>query len=939
MISPASETMVFVPAIMSAGLLFSIVTLVRDAARWGGTRARERRSTIEAHAVVNDVLGNPHPPPSETGVLSRSTYLATATMMVAGAAYISIGSTANFLRDGGYVTDISWLLAVSLMLAALLGFLGGVSLIVFLRWPDPPAWTLGPLRGAPLTATPGKTTVGPSWELSASLLAAALATMVVALIVGTQRSGVYGLDQPILDWLVETEWLDRLAPIDPFGSTVLSVAFVVLIGLSGFRCRLMALVYPVVFVVSWAATEALQEVVARPRPHGLGSLESFPSGHMVQATLLAGLVPYALGVLLADRRAVVLSRAGLGAAVIGTALHRIHRLDHWPLDAVGGVLVGATIVLLAYWILEHDGWHRRCTTCPASPSPARPPWSPGVFEFAPAVAHRIGLAGVTTALGAAVALGLGTVVVGLPSDPEGAGFGSAVFGPIQIGFAVLIGLGGLLALRWRALAAFVMALAATGIGLVASVEYSPSITFFLTAALLIPAILVWLAWQHTETVGSITALAVVTVGLLAISAAGSQEIYGHFFGPTHPESSAAGLDSAAEWLWLGAVATDSAAITAGGLDGPETYRLSYWVTGAAPQVVDATSGEDGIARFVLDNLKSATTYSYRVDAAADPQPDGREDAAFATQAHGAHDVVIVAGSCARVASNGSVFDAIVAEEPDLYLAIGDLHYANLSSSAPEDHIDAYARSLGQPAQAGLFSSIPTAYVWDDHDYGPNDAGADSPSREAVSTAYRRAVPSIGVDPDPNASIAHAFSVGRVRVVMTDTRSQRDMNTMLGPTQLEWLIDELVDASNTHAVVVWANPSPWIAEGGPTSDNWSAHPDERRTIAEALAAAGVDNLVMVSGDAHMVAIDDGTNSGYASDGTEGFPVLHAAALDRPGSVKGGPYSHGVFPGGGQYGRIEIHDDGGAQVSIQLSGHDWNGATIVSLRFDVPAGPMA
>ncbi|MFW2334417.1 hypothetical protein, partial [Ilumatobacter sp.] len=106
---------------------------------------------------------------------------------------------------------------------------------------------------------------------------------------------------------------------------------------------------------------------------------------------------------------------------------------------------------------------------------------------------------------------------------------------------------------------------------------------------------------------------------------------------------------------------------------------------------------------------------------------------------------------------------------------------------------------------------------------------------------------------------------------------------------------------------------------------------------------VDNLVMVSGDAHMVAIDDGTNSAYASDGGGGFPVLHAAALDRPGSVKGGPYSEGAFPGPGQYGKIEITDDGGATIGVRLSGSDWEGTELVDLDlvFDVPpsASPAA
>ena len=54
--------------------------------------------------------------------------------------------------------------------------------------------------------------------------------------------------------------------------------------------------------------------------------------------------------------------------------------------------------------------------------------------------------------------------------------------------------------------------------------------------------------------------------------------------------------------------------------------------------------------------------------------------------------------------------------------------------------------------------------------------------------------------------------------------------------------------------------------------------------------------MISGDAHMVAIDDGRNSGYATAGRGGFPVFQAAALESPGSEKGGPYAIGNEGGG-------------------------------------------
>lgn len=923
---------VFVPAIMSVGLVFSILSMLRNALRWSGARARDRRARFEAEGVVAQVLGRPRPDPRALGLLSRPSYLVAGLALTGGAAYVAIGSTANFLRNGGYVRDIAWLLAISLGLAVALGFIGGISLLVFLSWPHPPAVSLGPLRSAPLTMTPDRRASGPPWALGAATLSAGVCFILVTLAVAKGSGAMASIDRPILDWLVTTDWLDRLGTIDMFGSTVISIVFVAAIGMSGFRCRAMAWIFPTAFVVSWLAGEAVRRLVARPRPLDISDLQSYPSGHLVQAVFIAGLLPIALRVMLNDRRLVVITQALLAVAVAITAVHRIHRQNHWPLDAVGGAALGLVVVLGASWMLEHRRFHRGCASCPWAEHPGHLHWDRPVFSFGQRTVRRLERAGVGLALLGAGALALGTIVVGLPTDPEGYGFASTLLVPAQVTLAILVAVGGLASLWSRPAGAFIGVVAATFLGLLASVQYSPTLATLLTVALVVPAVVTWLAWQAGETLGSISLLAVLTVAAVASTAIGSREIYDHYLGPTHPDSTAIASDSEASWLWLGGVSATGATIVAGDFPVDDAVALTYWTVGSTTRTTVWADVEHGVGRFTLNDLDADTTYGYVVstDPVAGASQRLEPDASFDTHQREAHDVVIVAGSCARTGSNGAVFDAIAAEDPDLYLAIGDLHYSNLASTDPSAHLDAYRRTLVEPGPAAVFSSVPTAYVWDDHDYGPNDADATAPSRLAVSTAYRRAVPHHGVDPDPDASIAQAFTIGRVRVVLTDTRSQRTSTTMLGEAQLEWLIDELQTASEDHAVVVWANPTPWVATDAP--DTWADHPAERQRLLDEVG--DLPNLVMVSGDAHMVAIDDGSNTGLGESGS--FPLLHAGALDRPGSVKGGPYSHGTFPGGGQYGRIEILDDGGPVVTVRLSGHDWTGAELVAFETEVAVG---
>jgi hypothetical protein len=175
----------------------------------------------------------------------------------------------------------------------------------------------------------------------------------------------------------------------------------------------------------------------------------------------------------------------------------------------------------------------------------------------------------------------------------------------------------------------------------------------------------------------------------------------------------------------------------------------------------------------------------------------------------------------------------------------------------------------------------------------------------------------------------------VRLLLLDTRSARvPGTTLLGGDQLAWLLDELVRSSATHDLVVVVSPTPWIGAADASSDSWAGFADERRGIADFVADHHLDNIVIAGGDAHMVAIDDGSNSDYSTSGGAAIPVLQAAALDRPGSVKGGPYSEGTFPGAGQFGEIAVGRRGDV-VTVELSGQRYDGTTLVSYELELDA----
>ena len=928
---------VFVPAIMSAGLLFSLLTLVRDAFAGRNRRQADRRAAVAASAVVADVLWV-EPTPAEIGLRPRRFYLLMAIGSGAAAAYLAPGALLNYAHDGGYVSDIAWLLGTSLVVAVLAMASACVAGATWLRWPDPPGWARRAISVTPLSTSPGSAAAdgggGADPVLGAAVLAVYGAFAIVALGVGATRASFARMDERLLDWMVEWDVPSALERLAVLGSTQVAVVIALFIGATTVRCRTFAASWVMAVAGTFGVDAAVKAVVKRPRPEGsvLAALaESFPSGHVAQAALLAMAVPLALRIVTKRRWPGAVAGTLLAAVAVVTSITRVHGGTHWPSDVIGGALLGVAAGVSLRWAVAHGRWHTGCRGCPwQDPATSVGHRNRPLFPVPPRVGRIL-----RVVAGLWLAAVIGLLVVGamngaLPGNPEGGGTLSQFEVPVQLGLLALAALGGVVAVRWPAVGATFIALASLGLGLLASVERPVWVVVGLTVALAVPAVLLWLAWQHTPTLSSVVVLAVVAGSLLVGEAAAASRVYDHFFGPAHPVSSTASVPTdLVTWAWMGDIRPDGVTVVLRLEEAPPSALVSLHVEpegGVADVAAVAAPDGDGIVRLRAQGLAAGTRHRWWVDVNGDVD-DGRGQGRFTTAPDGPASFTIAAGSCARTGSNGAVFDAIRRVDPLLYLASGDLHYANLPSTDPAAFLGAYGRALTAPAQAALYRGVPIDYVWDDHDYGPNDADAGSPGRAAARHAYRQAVPH-GALPSGGA-IFHASTVGRVRIIVTDTRSERTDRTMLGDEQLAWLLGEL-GAAKRWGLVVWVNPDPWIASAEPGRDDWGGYPEERRRIADAIAAAGAGNLVMVSGDAHMVAVDDGTNSDYATSGGAGFPVLHAGALDRPGNVKGGPYSEGSHPGAGQFGLLRIQDDG-TTVTVDIEGRDWKDRQLAHVRF--------
>jgi phosphodiesterase/alkaline phosphatase D-like protein len=550
---------------------------------------------------------------------------------------------------------------------------------------------------------------------------------------------------------------------------------------------------------------------------------------------------------------------------------------------------------------------------------------------------------------------------GVPTRGE-AGYWEALAQLLILGLVVL---SNLISWRWEMLGATLMAVTGLGLVVVMAFQYDPTSTVPFAVIFFTPAALHWLAWQRDK-----VRWEVVTLGLLLVSMLGGTVLlalamFDAFYGPAHPQSELAELPpSAIEWVWSGAVTPTSATVKAAIADPaiePDAAELVVAADEDFEQEVAVVAGVDSgevnhtgdpsrVAVFDIEGLAPDTDYHYAVE--VDGELDLVRAGRFRTFPEGAASFTVAVGSCARVGSSGAVFDTIRAADPLLYLMTGDFFYADIATNDRDAFRAMYDTTLSTPAQSALYRQVPVAYTWDDHDAGPNDADSTSNARPAAQMVYREVVPHYPLAAGPGQNpINHAFTVGRVRFVLMDNRTARSPNadpdtsakTMLGDAQRAWLEEELLAADEQYALTVLVTSVPWIDEPSAGADHWAGFSTERADLADFIADHDLDRIVMVSGDAHMIAIDDGTHSDYSADGGAGFPVLHAGALDRAGSEKGGPYSEGAFPGPGHFGLIDVVDDGGDEITVRLRGMTWEDEELASLELtrsvpdDLPSSP--
>ena len=361
---------VFVTGLVGASALFGVVVSITQAV--SSTRGIGRTRDVAAipAVVVAEVVrhGTSAARHATGGLATRRRYGQIAVASIVLAVLLGTLSTAEYVASRT-TTRIVWLLVgLSGVLAA--GAAANVARIARQHWPDVPPVVRRLTPGPRHHATSRQVWYAmPSFHRRWMMVLAATAVVLLGLNL-VAPAVLSAVDEPIYDAIGAPD-------PDPWGPTWFGMYFgrpqvvipaALLVALFTMRCRLLALAYPLTIAFGGILNLGLGVLVDKHRPP-LGAhadqTDSFPSGHAIEVTLLLGLAPLAVAVLLRSPRVGTLAR-WVASGVLGVMLiDGLREGSHWPTDHLGGFAIAMCAVVCVHALARVPALHRGCTRCPA----------------------------------------------------------------------------------------------------------------------------------------------------------------------------------------------------------------------------------------------------------------------------------------------------------------------------------------------------------------------------------------------------------------------------------------------------------------------------------------------------------------------------------------------------------------------------------------------
>ncbi|MAZ37930.1 MAG: phosphodiesterase [Crocinitomicaceae bacterium] len=199
------------------------------------------------------------------------------------------------------------------------------------------------------------------------------------------------------------------------------------------------------------------------------------------------------------------------------------------------------------------------------------------------------------------------------------------------------------------------------------------------------------------------------------------------------------------------------------------------------------------------------------------------------------------------------------QDAQLMLWLGDNTYyreVDWDSKTGIYYRNTHTRSL--PELQPLLSKMQHYSIWDDHDFGSNDAVGSFYNKKLTLEAFKDFWANPNYDISGGTGISGQFSYNDIDVFMLDNRWNRTpiydsaKGKILGKKQLNWLMSSL---KNSHASFKLVMVGGQFLNPNKVYENMANYPEERQKLIDFIKDEQIMNVVFLTGDRHHSEVSE------------------------------------------------------------------------------------
>ncbi len=346
-----------------------------------------------------------------------------------------------------------------------------------------------------------------------------------------------------------------------------------------------------------------------------------------------------------------------------------------------------------------------------------------------------------------------------------------------------------------------------------------------------------------------------------------------------------------------------------------------------PSKLSYMKSESDETAYTLDFTGLQPSTSYELHIKIGNNPIQKNGIVKTDPADGFKDLSVVLGSCFLIMPEKKgksvlpgdhirIMDYMAKDSADFNLWLGDNIYYLFGEWSSTERM--FQRQLSvrryNPIYNAFLKSRPNYAMWDDHDFGPNNANSTFPLKDTAYQVFNSFWPNPKLGTDSTPGVFFSIKKADCEFFLTDGRLYREPenvpgNTMFGKQQMQWLKESIKSSQATFKFLCIGSQAmnPYTHHDSYAAD----YPEEFEELKNFIITEKVEGVILLTGDRHMTWLTKNDFPGfYPLYEYMCSPVLSAMAdLDEDEALNPNLLSYTANDYIRNYGKILVEGEAG------------------------------